>query len=51
MSRVGVPAAAPVLAQIKVGCLRAGDCAGVWAPCVVCMSEAHLTVGKVQLCH
>lgn len=34
MSRVGVPAAALVLAQIKVGCLRAGDCAGVWAPCV-----------------
>ena len=28
MSRVGVPATAPVLAQIKVGCLRAGDCAG-----------------------
>lgn len=37
MSRVGVPAAAPVLAQIKVGCLRAGDYAGVWATCV-CMS-------------
>ena len=37
MSRVGVPAAAPVLAQIKVGCLRAGDCAGVWAPCT-CMN-------------
>ena len=28
MSRVGAPAATPVLAQIKVGCLRAGDCAG-----------------------
>ena len=30
MSRVGALAAAPVLAQVKVGCLRAGDCAGVW---------------------
>lgn len=34
VSGVGAPAATPVLAQIKVGCLRAGDCAGVWAPCV-----------------
>lgn len=33
VSRVGATAAAPVLAQIKVGCLRAGDCAGAWAPC------------------
>lgn len=33
MSRVGAPAAAPVLAQVKVGRLRAGDYAGVWAPC------------------
>ena len=33
MSRVWVPAAAPVLAQVKVGCLRAGDCVGVWVPC------------------
>ena len=32
MSRVGVPAAAP--AQVQLGCLRAGDCVGVWAPCV-----------------
>lgn len=29
MSRVGAPAAAPVLAQVKVGRLRAGYCAGV----------------------
>ncbi len=37
MSRVGAPTVTPVLAQVKVGCLRAGDCAGVWAPCV-CVS-------------
>ena len=30
VSGVGVPAAVPVLAQVKVGCLRAGDCVGVW---------------------
>lgn len=22
------------LGSSKVGCLRAGDCAGVWAPCI-----------------
>ena len=33
MSGVGMPVAAPVLAQIKVECLRAGDYAGVWVPC------------------
>jgi len=33
VSRVGAPAAAPVLAQVKVGRLRAGDCVGVWVPC------------------
>ena len=28
MSGVGAPTAAPALAKVKVGCLRAGDCAG-----------------------
>jgi len=32
VSRVGAPTVTPVLAQVKVGCLCAGDCAGVWAP-------------------
>lgn len=47
MSRVGATAAAPVLAQIKVGCLRAGDYAGVWAPCT-CMNVRKRRVVIVE---